>query len=217
MLRLFYKGEEERVVWKTRVKMDKRRIKKLLRKIKEWGLGPVEYRRDKRDYMKKSKEADCDGFHFDRQYSRPVYYDRYDSCGTLDSHYFLQDLYMAREIRKNAPKEHYDIGSRVDGFVSHLLSFRDSVAMIDIRPLPFDIPGLRFVQGDATGLETIQDGTIESLSSLHAVEHFGLGRYGDPVDPTAWKKALLSMCRVLRPGGGIIHIRTCGEPKPAAF
>ncbi|NJN82618.1 MAG: DUF268 domain-containing protein, partial [Caldilineaceae bacterium] len=32
-------------------------------------------------------------------------------------------------------------------------------------------------------------------------EHFGLGRYGDPVDPDACFQAMQAMARVLRPGG----------------
>ena len=41
----------------------------------------------------------------------------------------------------------------------------------------------------------------ESISSLHAGEHFGLGRYGDPVDPIAHLKFIQSLTRVLAPGG----------------
>jgi len=47
----------------------------------------------------------------------------------------------------------------------------------------------------------IADASVESLSSLHAVEHFGLGRYGDPIDPTAPVKAMQAMARVIQPGG----------------
>jgi hypothetical protein len=40
-----------------------------------------------------------------------------------------------------------------------------------------------------------------SLSSLHAVEHFGLGRYGDPLDPGGSLSAMKALARVLAPGG----------------
>ena len=73
--------------------------------------------------------------------------------------------------------------------------------MIDIRPLPYKIDGLRFLQSDATKLENIPDNSIESLSSLHAVEHFGLGRYGDQINPEAWRTAILSMQRVVKTDG----------------
>lgn len=47
--------------------------------------------------------------------------------------YLVQDLWAAQKIYQ-LPREHthYDIGSRVDGFITHLLSFRDDVTLIDI-------------------------------------------------------------------------------------
>lgn len=124
-----------------------------------------------------------------------------DSVGRLAEHYFAQDIWAAQKIYQENPGEHYDIGSRLDGFIAHLLVFLKEVKYIDIRPLPYEIAGLQFIQGDATNLETIADNSITSLSSLHAVEHFGLGRYGDPVDPEACFKVIRAFGRVLKPGG----------------
>ena len=31
-------------------------------------------------------------------------------------------------------------------------------------------------------------------------EHFGLGRYGDPIDPTGYKTGFANLARLLRPG-----------------
>ncbi len=73
--------------------------------------------------------------------------------------------------------------------------------MIDIRPFPIQVDGLSFVQGDAMDLSTIENESIESLSSLHAIEHFGLGRYGDPIDPNGWKKGLKSIQMKISRGG----------------
>lgn len=113
---------------------------------------------------------------------------------------------VASEIIKNKPQNHIDIGSRVDGFISHLLAGGIETSIIDIRPLKinnigFGVPKLHFIQADATNLENIDDNSINSLSSLHAVEHFGLGRYGDEVDPEAHFKAMHSLERVLAIGG----------------
>ena len=72
---------------------------------------------------------------------------------------------------------------------------------IDIRPLSETIEGLKFTQADATDLKGIDDGVIESMSCLHALEHFGLGRYGDIVDPKGYIKVAQSIQRVIRPGG----------------
>ena len=132
--------------------------------------------------------------------SYPILHDYTDSAGVAKGNYFNQDLWAARKIFKAAPTDHIDIGSRVDGFVAHVLSFRP-VTIIDIRPLESSIPGLTFMQADATNLESFPDNSVESLSSLHAAEHFGLGRYGDPLDPEGHIKFMRAMARVLKPGG----------------
>lgn len=126
--------------------------------------------------------------------------DKHKDAGIPCIHYFAQDIWGGKKIFHNNPKEHYDIGSRLDGFIAHLLTFRE-VNYIDIRPLPHEIPGLHFIQGDATDLEGFLDDSIESLSCFHAMEHFGLGRYGDKVEPDAYRKAAESMQRVVRKGG----------------
>ena len=122
------------------------------------------------------------------------------NAGEASGHYFFQDLWAARKIFERRPERHIDIGSRIDGFVAHLLTFMP-VTVIDVRPLTSSVVGLDFVHADATSLDGFSDRSVDSVSSLHAVEHFGLGRYGDPVDPDGWRKALLALQRVLRPGG----------------
>lgn len=84
-----------------------------------------------------------------------------------------------------------------------MASFRKNVYLIDIRPLENVIPGVSFVQADATDLAGISDSSIESISALCSIEHFGLGRYGDEVDPDAWKKVISSIKRVLQPNGHV--------------
>jgi hypothetical protein len=134
------------------------------------------------------------------RYLKPMLLDYTDQAGIADKHYFYQDLWAAQLIFVARPNQHFDIGSRIDGFIGHVLSFMP-VCVVDIRPLPMTIPGLTFVQTDATDLSMIGDASIESLSCLHAVEHFGLGRYADPIDPDACFAAMAAMQRVLKPGG----------------
>ena len=130
----------------------------------------------------------------------PILTDYRAQAGIARGHYFHQDLWAARRIAARRPTRHVDIGSRIDGFVAHVLTVMP-VTVIDIRPLESDVDGLTFQQGDATRLDGIPDGSIPSLSSLHAVEHIGLGRYGDAIDPDGWRKALEQFKRVLAPGG----------------
>ncbi|MBK9519335.1 MAG: DUF268 domain-containing protein [Anaeromyxobacter sp.] len=131
---------------------------------------------------------------------RPMLADRFESAGVASGQYFHQDLWAARQVFSARPARHVDVGSRVDGFVAHLLTFMP-VEVVDVRPLASGTTGLTFVQEDATELRRYADASLESVSSLHAVEHFGLGRYGDPVDPSACFRAMASLARVLRPGG----------------
>jgi SAM-dependent methyltransferase len=139
----------------------------------------------------------------------PVLSDRFASNGNLDPHYFYQDLWAARKIYQDNPKRHVDIGSGVATFVSHLLAFRE-VEIVDVRPLPLAIHGLVTTVTDATNMAGYDDNSLESISTLHAAEHFGLGRYGDPVDPTAHLIFMRALVRVLKPGGKLYFSVPCG-------
>lgn len=126
--------------------------------------------------------------------------DWFEPAGEVGGHYFHQDLWVARRLRAASPDEHVDVGSRLDGFVSILLTFTD-VTEVDVRPLDSDVAGLTFVQDDATRLTGFPDDSVASLSTLHTAEHFGLGRYGDPVDANGHLRLFESLRRVLAPGG----------------
>ena len=130
----------------------------------------------------------------------PILTDRSASAGLAEGHYFHQDLWAARNIFHERPRAHIDVGSRIDGFVAHLLAFMP-VTVIDIRPLVSKVDGLTYLQDDATSLSMLKANSVPSLSSLHAAEHFGLGRYGDPIDPDACFKFIDSLQRVLAPNG----------------
>ena len=145
---------------------------------------------------------------------RPALDDRMEQAGSAYGHYFYQDLWAARKIYTNRPNRHVDVGSRIDGFIAHLLVFMD-VEVIDIRPLHSSVGGLTFRQADASRLDDYADMSIPSLSCLHAAEHFGLGRYGDPIDPEAPFRVMGELQRVLAPGGTLYfsvpigHERVC--------
>lgn len=150
--------------------------------------------------LKSYKDQGSDRFPITLKNIHPILSDKSDKAGNAYGHYFYQDLWAAKKIYKAKPKKHTDIGSRVDGFISHLLVFRE-VDVIDIRPLKSTVKGLNYIQSDATLLQEFEDNSLESISTLHVAEHFGLGRYGDPIDPQACFTFMQSLQRVLKPGG----------------
>lgn len=131
-----------------------------------------------------------------------IYGDKYDSAGEIGS-YFWQDLWAAKKIINQKPRIHYDIGSRIDGFIAHLLAAEIDVTLIDIRPLDVQLDGLTFICDDATEMNNIEDESIDSISALCSLEHFGLGRYGDPIDPDACYRCFESIQKKVRSGGNI--------------
>jgi len=131
----------------------------------------------------------------------PCLEDRFDNSGSAHGHYFHQDLLVARRIFEKNPKRHVDVGSRVDGFVAHVAAFRD-IDVLDIRPLQNKTHNISFKQADfMSELPTDLNESTDSLSCLHALEHFGLGRYGDPVSPDGYLTGLENLYSVLKPGG----------------
>ena len=131
----------------------------------------------------------------------PCLGDRKTDAGTATGDYFHQDLWAARKVFQSGVSEHVDVGSRVDGFVAHCAVFT-KVIYVDLRPLPSDVPNITSRIGSFDHLP-FEDGSVPSLSSLHVVEHIGLGRYGDPLDPGGTTKAMLELRRVLAPGGNL--------------
>ena len=126
--------------------------------------------------------------------------DKYDNARTVEN-YFWQDLWAAKLIIKSGVKQHFDIASRLDGFIAHLLAVDINVSMIDVRKFPTEIENLDTIVDDATTLHQIPDESIESMSALCSLEHFGLGRYGDPIDPEACFKCFENIQKKLRKGG----------------
>lgn len=146
-----------------------------------------------------------DIFRFRAAYSGPLellpcLHDWYEEGGATKNEYFWQDLVVARRVFSANPERHVDIGSRVDGFVAHVASFRE-IEVFDIRPITTVIPGIVFKQADLMNPVAAITEYCDSLSCLHALEHFGLGRYGDPIDPKGYEAGIRNMARILRSGG----------------
>lgn len=168
-----------------------------LRALRALGEVPA-YRRDFRS-LEGQKPSAATAFPLGRAY--PCLGDRSSASGTARGHYFHQDLLVARRIHAGKSLRHIDVGSRLDGFVAHVAAFRE-IEVIDIRTPPRAIPNVTFRQADMMApLPESLVACCDSLSCLHALEHFGLGRYGDPVDYDGYLRGLDSLSDMLRQDG----------------
>jgi len=124
----------------------------------------------------------------------------YDSsAGVGSGHYFHQDLLVSRFVFEDNPNQHFDFGSRVDGFIAHLASFRE-VTMLDIRGLQvIGHPQINFKVCDI--MKLAEQNVAESLSCLHTLEHIGLGRYGDAINPNGHILAFNNLLGFVKPDG----------------
>jgi SAM-dependent methyltransferase len=128
--------------------------------------------------------------------------------------YFYQDTWAFQKIVNRRPEHHVDVGSH-HLFVAYL-SMIVPVTMVDIRPLSVSLDTIHFRQGSILNLP-YPDGSVSSLSSLCVIEHIGLGRYGDELDPQGSEKAVGELKRVLAPGGRSYVSTPLGDKDIVAF
>jgi SAM-dependent methyltransferase len=147
--------------------------------------------------LKRQKGTD-DTFDIASMY--PILTEKNEEGGTMKGYYFHQDLYVARLINLARPTKHLDIGSRTDGFVAHVASFRE-IELIDIRNIKSNVKNIVFRKADLMELPPDLVDYCDSISSLHAIEHFGLGRYGDPIDYFGYLKAINNISKILKNRG----------------
>lgn len=148
-------------------------------------------------FLSQRKEWVSKGGEISRSYR--ILTDYADTAGAAKGHYYHQDLLVAGLIAQSKPRRHVDIGSRIDGFVAHVASFRE-IEVFDIRALDESRhTNIKFVQKDL--MDHNESEISDSVSCLHAIEHFGLGRYGDPIDPEGHLKGVLNIVRMVEKGG----------------
>jgi len=131
----------------------------------------------------------------------PELNDKSISSQTGGGQYFYQDNWALNKVYQSKVKEHFDIGSRIDGFVSQCSVFT-KVNFIDFRYVDYNIKNISCFQGDILNL-SFKDKSINSLSCLHVIEHIGLGRYGDTINPNGSIEALKELQRVLSFNGNL--------------
>lgn len=146
-----------------------------------------------------------------------IFSDYDDQAGSISTHYFHQDLLVASFINKNNPSRHIDIGSRIDGFVAHVASFRQ-IDVMDVRDLnSTGHSNISFIKADLMNKDSVQNNITDSISCLHAIEHFGLGRYGDSVDPKGHIKGFNNFIKMLKKNGKLFISFPIGKENEVHF
>jgi SAM-dependent methyltransferase len=118
----------------------------------------------------------------------------------LEPIYFLQDIWLAGKVFGLKPLKHFDIGSSVKTVA--IISKGIPTTFVDIRPPDIKVEGLNYLKGSVLKLP-FKNKSLESISSICVLEHIGLGRYGDKIDPWGSEKAILEITRVLKSGGNL--------------
>lgn len=129
---------------------------------------------------------------------------------SFDRHYVYHPAWAARILAKTKPKSHIDISSTL--YFCSIISAFIPVKFYDYRPANLKLSNLYSGSADLLNLP-FKSGSITSLSCMHTIEHIGLGRYGDPIDPDGDLKAIAQLKRVLAPNGSLLFVVPLGKPK----
>lgn len=168
------------------------------------GMPLFTYLKGMPSFLKEYSEIRCQARKSEENFPFGPFYpcleDRYQESGNATGHYFHQDLLVANRIFVNNPIRHVDIGSRIDGLVAYVASFRE-IKVLDIRDLTSPAPNILFQRADLMDPDFALTDHCDSASCLHALEHFGLGRYGDRIDYRGHLTGWENIHRMLQRGG----------------
>lgn len=132
------------------------------------------------------------------------------SSTNFDRHYIYHPAWAARVLAQTRPEVHVDISSSLH-FCSLVSAFMP-IKFYDYRPADLKLSNLSSEPADLLALP-FETASVRSLSCMHVIEHIGLGRYGDPLDPDGDLKAVAELKRVLALGGTLLFVVPIGAPK----
>jgi SAM-dependent methyltransferase len=128
----------------------------------------------------------------------------------FDKHYLYHPACAARVLARTNPPVHVDISSILA--FSSIVSAFIPIDFYDYRPAGMELGGLKSRCADLLHLP-FANGELQSISCMHAIEHVGLGRYGDPLDCEGDTKAMSELKRVVKRGGDLLLVVPVGAPK----
>ena len=140
----------------------------------------------------------------------PFLDDYHDDAGSIKNHLFHADLIVSQYIYENKPEKHLDVGSRIDGLVAHVASYR-KIDVLDIRDISIKPhKNINYINSDIKKITN--ELSYYSVSSIGVIAHIGLGRYGDEIDPNGYKKAIQKICTITKKNGLIYIMVPVGNP-----
>jgi len=139
----------------------------------------------------------------------PCLFDKTIKTG-FDAHYVYHTSWAARKVKEINPPKHIDISSSL--YFSGIVSAFIPVDFYDYRPAELNLSHLKSMRCDLNALP-FEDGSVVSLSCMHTVEHIGLGRYGDTIDPEGDIRAICELKRVVAKYGSLLFVVPVGMPK----
>lgn len=143
----------------------------------------------------------------------PCLNDRQESQSGHGS-YFYQDCWAARQVFRERPEWGVDVGSTV--LLVGILSQFTRWISVDIRPIKSELEGLECKAGSVLSLP-FKDNQVPCLTTMCVIEHIGLGRYGDPLNPAGTRDAALEIARVIKPGGIVVYSVPVGSDETLEF
>lgn len=176
------------------------------------GIRNKKFKTDFENFMSLSNDSPSRfTIHWSDRY--PCFEDNTKMIG-FDHHYIYHPAWAARILAKTRPNYHVDISSSLN--FSTIVSAFIPIKFYDYRPAAIFLSNLTSDQVDLQFLP-FGNNSITSLSCMHTVEHIGLGRYGDPIDPNGDLKAISELKRVLSQGGNLLFVVPVGKDAKIMF
>jgi len=127
----------------------------------------------------------------------------------FDTHYLYHVAWGIRKIIAIKPKMHADFSSSLNLFTALAAIF--PTTFYDFRPAKIILDNLTCAKCDLME-DDFDLGQYSSVSSMHVVEHIGLGRYGDTLNVNGDLIAIENLKKTVAPGGQILFAVPCGQP-----
>jgi len=127
-----------------------------------------------------------------------VDYSELRSSRSIEYPWVLRNLNLPTGVRV------LDVGSTGSIFPIVLNSFGYQVYVIDVREYEWKTPpGVVVIVEDIRSTQ-FRSGFFDAVTAISTIEHIGLGRFGDQLDESGDRSAIIEMTRVLKKGGELL-------------